>query len=100
MAKAKYKKYYELMMEQNRELFDEFRPIHDKYKQNRQQYQQELNEKGKRVVDTIRNWERKLCRAMGKSKYSKYAEKLSEKFWNLVRDDFDQIDMVGLKIEK
>lgn len=100
MARSKYQQYFKQMMEENRELFEEFRPIHAKYKQDKQKYQQEFNDKGQELVDIIRSWERRLCSAMGRTRYGKYAEQLSEKFWDLVREEFDCIDMVGLKIEK
>lgn len=100
MAKAKYKQYFEQMIEENQELFEQFEFIHNQYKQDPQKYQEELNQKGQPVVDIIRDWERRLCAAMGRTRYSKYSEQLSEKFWNLVRQEFDQIDMVGVKIEK
>jgi hypothetical protein len=98
MAQPKYKQYFEQMIKQNQNLFEQFKPIHDKYSQDPQQYQEELNQKGQPVVDVIRDWERRLCAAMGRTRYSRYSEQLSEKFWNLVRKEFDQIDMVGLTI--
>jgi K+/H+ antiporter YhaU regulatory subunit KhtT len=100
MAKAKYQQYFEQMIKENQDLFKQFKLIHDQYAQDPYQYQEELNQKGQPVVDIIRDWERRLCAAMGRTRYSRYSEQLSEKFWNLVREEFDQIDMVGVKIEK
>jgi hypothetical protein len=37
---------------------------------------------------------------MGRGIYSVYSDKLSQKFWDLVREDFPKIDMVGVKIKK
>ncbi len=99
MAKAKYKQYYEKMLEKEQALFDEFKPIHDLYKADRNKFQNEFNQVGRKVVEAIHDWERKLCSAMGRTQYAKYSETVSEKFWDLIREDFDQIDMVGVKIE-
>ena len=100
MAKAKYQQYYEKMIEQNLDLFAQFREIHDQYRQNRQQHQVEFNQVGQKIVDIVHDFERKLCSAMGRTQYAKYSETVSEKFWEVVRKEFDQIDMVGVKIEK
>ncbi len=100
MAQAKYKQYYQQMKEENQDLFAEFKEVHDDYEQNPDELQEQFNQQGKPVVKVIRDWERRLCRAMGKGKYSKYTQNLSEKFWDLVREEFAKIDMVGLKIEK
>lgn len=99
MAKAKYKQYYEKMLEKEQELFEEFKPIHDSYRENRAKHQAEFNQVGSKVVEAIHDWERKLCSAMGRTQYAKYSETVSEKFWDLIREDYDQIDMVGVKIE-
>lgn len=98
MAKAKYKQYFEQMMEENQEVFERFKPVHEQYKLNREANQAKFNDIGKEVVELVRDWERRLCTVMGRSKYSQYAQKVSEKFWDLVRAEFDQIDMVGVKI--
>ncbi len=100
MAKAKYKQYFEEMKQKNQELFERFKTVHDQYQQDRDKHQDQFNQVGEKVVELVRDWERKLCTVMGKSKYSKYSSKVAEKFWNLVRKEFELIDMVGVKIEK
>jgi sugar-specific transcriptional regulator TrmB len=100
MAKAKYKRYFEQMKQENQELFAQFRSIHDQYQQDRDKHQDQFNQIGDKVVKLVRDWERKLCTVMGKGKYSKYSSKVAEKFWDLVREEFELIDMVGVKIEK
>ena len=99
MASAKYKEYFQKMMTENQELFAKFAAIHEQYKLNPQVNQQKFNDVGHEIVELMRDWERRLCTVMGKGQYSQYAEKLSEKFWNLARKEYDQIDMVGVKIE-
>jgi len=104
MAKAKYQIYYDKMIEENKALFTEFKEIHDDYARERekaiQALQDEFHSVGQKVVDRIRDWDRRLCSAMGKGLYSSYSEKLSEKFWNRVRQDYPQIDLVGVRIKK
>ncbi len=100
MAVAKYQQYFKKMLEENQALFADFQEIHDLYQQDKQKHQEKFNQLGFRVRDVARDWERRLCAVMGKGQYSQFAQKVSEKFWNLVRKKFTLIDMVGVKIEK
>ncbi len=100
MAEAKYKKFYKLMREKESELFEEFAQSHQAYKENKEKAQDEFNRVGEKVLDVIRDWDRRLCSAMGRTVYGQYSQQVSEKFWDLIREDFDQIDMVGVKIER
>jgi len=88
------------MKEKEQTLFVEFGQIHQAYHNNPQANQAEFNRVGERVMDVIRDWDRRLCSAMGKTVYGQYSQQVSEKFWDLVRQEFEQIDMVGVKIEK
>lgn len=96
---AKYKEYYQNMIVDNQKLFADFLPIHDEFAAG-EISQEAFNAGGQKVVDTIRDWDRRLCSAMGKGAYSKYAEKLSEKFWGEARKTYSKIDQVGVKIVK
>lgn len=95
---VKYKQYYQQMIDQNRQAFDDFMKLHDQYVAS-QISQDEYNQKGMKVLDIVRDWDRRLCAAQGKGMYSQYTTKLSEKFWDLVRQDFSHIDKVGVKIK-
>lgn len=99
MAEAKYKKFYKLMREKEEKLFLEFEDAHRSYKENSKKNQLEFNRVGEKVVEVIRDWDRRLCSTMGKTMYGQYSQQVSEKFWDLARQEFDQIDMVGVKIE-
>jgi hypothetical protein len=99
MAQTKYREYYEKMIAENRQLFDDFLKVHDAFKQDQKRHAIVFHQLGQRVVDKIRDFDRRLCSAMGRGVYSTYSQKLSEKFWDLARQDFDQIDMVGVKIK-
>jgi hypothetical protein len=99
MAKAKYLQFYTLMMEQNGSLFENFKPVHDAFTANRDDTKAEetFHKEGQQVVDTIRDWDRRLCAGMGRGHFSQYTQKLSESFWDRVRKDFPLIDLVGVK---
>ncbi len=84
------------MVTQNQKLFADFKVSHDQYVTGEID-QQEYNRVGLRIVDIIRDWDRRLCSAMGKGAFSKYSEQLSDKFWSEVRKDYSHIDKVGLK---
>lgn len=100
MAAAKYKQYYQKMREDNAALFDSFSEIHALYQSDQASHQQSFNDVGQKVVDRVRDWDRRLCSAMGKGMYSQFSQKLSEKFWDLVRADFPLIDKVGVVVKQ
>lgn len=94
---TKHEKYYMEMIEQNRELFNQFMDIHDKYTNDQSSWQVKFNAVGERVVEIIRDWERKLCRHSERGQYGVFSGNLADKFWTLVRKDFPKIDFVGVK---
>ncbi len=96
MAQTKYRQYYQDMVTQNQKLFTDFKVVHDQYVA-KEIDQQKYNATGMRIVDIIRDWDRRLCSAMGRGAFSKYSEQLSEKFWSEVRKEYSHIDKVGLK---
>lgn len=100
MAQTKYREYYLKMLAENRQLFDDFLQINDLFRQNPSLHAEKFHQLGQKVVDKIRDYDRRLCSAMGRGVYSAYSQQLSEKFWALARQDFDQLDLVGVKIKK
>lgn len=94
---TKHEKYYMEMIEQNRDLFNQFMDIHDKYVKDQFSWQVKFNIIGEKVVEIIREWERKLCRNTERGQYGVFSANLADKFWNLVRKDFPKIDFVGVK---
>jgi hypothetical protein len=99
MSQTKYREYYAKMVAENRPLFAEFSKINDLFKKDPVANAEQFHQIGQQVVDKIRDFDRRLCSAMGRGTFSTYSQKLSEKFWNLARQDFDQIDMVGVKLK-
>lgn len=96
---TKYKEYYDLMVANNKELFDEFKQIHDRYGMEQDKLQEEFNEIGKKVQSVIRTWEDKLCGRSEGSGYASYSGGLAQKFQDEIRKAFPFIDSVGIIVQ-
>ena len=94
---TKFKKYFQEMSDQNVELFARFQPIHDGYKSDRQKWSAQFHEEGRKVVDVVHDWEKRLCSGMERSQNGVYSSKLAEKFWSEVKSRFSHIELVGVK---
>lgn len=88
-----------MMLDQNKELFDSFRKIHDQYALDPESWQEKFNEEGQKVLDVIRKYENRLCSRSEGSGFAKFTGNLSEKFQAEVRILFPKIDYIGLKIK-
>ena len=97
---VKYKEYYQKMLEDNGEIFNSFKNLHDNYTLNPESHQQEFNTHGEKVLEIIREYENRLCTDTERGMYSKYSVKLAEKFQNEVRAHFPMVDRIGLIIDK
>ena len=95
MPTPKFEKFYQLMSEQNEELFQRFQPIHDQFLTDRSN-EAEFHRVGRDVLDVIRDWERRLCSGMERGQYAGYSSKLSEKFWQKIKERFALIEEVGV----
>lgn len=93
----KYQKVFDVMMEQNKELFDNFRLVHDAYVLNQEANKTRFNELGSEVLDVIRHYERILCGKSENGGFGKFSSNLSQKFWDEVRKMYPKIDFVGIK---
>jgi len=100
MAKTKYKQYVELMYKNHEDDFEKFRPVHDKYANNPDEQQNNLNEKGRKIMNIILQWEDKLCRQSEKGGYGSYTTALAEKFRAEIKKDFPHIDSIGITRKK
>lgn len=94
---AKYRQLFLEMIEENRDLFLDFKEVHDKYVEDEEKYKAEFNEKGKKVVEIIRDYEMKLTAHQNSGSYSKFSTGLADKFWGQVRGFLPRIDFVGVK---
>jgi len=97
MSQVKYKNYIDLMYNQNQELFEKFVIVHDNFANNPKEHGMQFHKEGQKVIDIMRDWERRLCRNMGKGQFSAYAVKLSEKYWLEIEKKFPLIRKVGVK---
>lgn len=92
---TKYKQYFDKMISENKEAFSEFRLLHDRYALEEEKMQDEFNEKGKKILNIIRDYENKLCKNSEKT-YSMFTGNLAEKFWAEIRKSFPMIDHIGI----
>jgi len=89
-------------MAENKNAFDAFRLLHDKYAlaSDTDPLQEEFNREGEKILKTIHEWENKLCSQSEKGGYGVYTSGLSEKFQALIKKSFPLIDHVGIIIKK
>ncbi|OGG14612.1 hypothetical protein A2773_02385 [Candidatus Gottesmanbacteria bacterium RIFCSPHIGHO2_01_FULL_39_10] len=94
---AKYQDYYQKMVEDNQDLFDSFKIIHDNYLVNPDAWKDKFNNIGTEIMDIIKDYENRLCGKSEGSKYSVFSTGLSDKFWTLIRKNYPKIDFIGVK---
>ncbi|MEK7533028.1 MAG: hypothetical protein AAB542_01210 [Patescibacteria group bacterium] len=94
---SKYRAAVQQMLEENKELFEEFKPIHNAYVLNPTANQAKYNAIGATVMDVIREYERKLCAKMGAGQYSKFSMNLSEKFMEEIKAMYPKIMFIGVE---
>ncbi len=95
---AKFKQAVKEMWDEHKEEFTEFLIVHDKYRQERNKWQKEFNDKGKKIVDYIQIAEDKLCSKQENSGRASYSPKLAEKFKEEVKKYLPLIDWVGVEM--
>lgn len=94
---TKHQQYFQDMLENHKELFDNFKKIHGDYAKDAKKWQKEFNEEGEKVLAIIRRYENLLCAHSESGKYGKFSTNLADKFWEAVRKYLPKIDFVGLK---
>lgn len=97
---TKYREYFERMITNEKESFDEFTKLHMQYSLNQEGLQDKFNEEGTKIMTIIREWEQKLCSTSEKAGYGGYTTNLSEKFWQEIRKSYPLIDYVGVIVKK
>lgn len=88
------------MIEQNKELFDEFKWVHDHYSQNPKTWQRTYNLTGEKVLEVIRKYENILCGRSEVGGYGKFTTNLSEKFQQEIKTHFPKFNHIGLLAEE
>jgi hypothetical protein len=96
---TKYREYVKKMLEENPELFENFKKLHDEYALNSDGLQEEFNRQGETVLGVIRDYENRLCLQSEKGGYAKFTPALSEKFQAEIKKIFPMIDHIGLKTD-
>lgn len=96
----KYKDYVLRMINENKQVFDEFRTLHDRYALDVDNLQAEFNQKGEIIREIIREYENRLCANTERGSFVRYSAKLSEKFYEEIRKLFPMIDHIGLVVQK
>jgi hypothetical protein len=97
MAAAQYKQFYERMVDENQELFDQFQMVHDAYVINPEVNKARFNAVGKEVLRLMQRTENQLCRQTERGGYGRYSANLAEKFRAWCKEKFPKIGMVGVK---
>ena len=92
-----YQKLFQEMLSTHKDLFTQFKDIHDRFAQDQNKYKKEFNEVGTQVLDVIRKYENILCGHSENSGYGKFSSNLSDKFWAEVRSYLPRIDFVGIQ---
>ncbi len=93
---VKYKKAFKEMLEDNSNLFNRFKQLHDQYAQDKQNYKNQFNEEGTKILRVIRRYENALCAKSENSSYGKFSASLSDKFWEEIRSYLPLIDQVSI----
>jgi hypothetical protein len=97
MASPKYKEFYDLMLKQNKQDFDNFAKIHASYVKDPKKWQEKFNEFGRDIQDIIRDYENRLCRQSEGAGNSKFTTALAAKFHAEVKAHFPKIDFIGME---
>lgn len=93
----KYQILFQRMIDENKELFDNFTLVHDAFVLNPDMNKARFNQIGAEVLDVIREYERILCGKTESGGYGKFSSNLSQKFWDEIRKVYRKIDFVGIK---
>lgn len=93
----KYQQFFQLMQENNKDLFDNFKQVHDAYIIAPEVNKARFNALGSEVLDVIRDWERRLCGKSESGQFGKFSSGLAQKFWDEIRKVYPKIDFVGIR---
>jgi len=94
---TKYKEFVQRMLDENKNLFDSFQALHDRYALDQDSFQEEFNKEGERVMAIVRHYEDKLCNRSEGSGFASFTGNLAEKFHEELKKHFPLIDNIGIK---
>lgn len=93
---VKYKKIFDEMVRQNKQVFEEFKEIHDQFAVQPNKWRTVFNTKGEEIQMIIRRYENRLCSKSENGGFGKFSGTLAEKFWEEIRKNFPKIDEIGV----
>jgi hypothetical protein len=94
---VKYKEFFNMMFEQNKEKFQKFMLLCQDYLKDKKKYKEEFDREGREVRDIVEFWERKLCKTMEGGNKAVYSSNLAEKFREEVKKIFPPFEEIGVK---
>ncbi len=94
---SKYKQFYKDMVQQNSELFDQFKIVHDNFVEDSEKHKKEFNEVGEKVMEIVRSFEQRLTSQMTGSGYGKFSNNVTDKFRDEIKKEYPKIEFVGIK---
>ena len=97
---TKYKEYYEKMVSENKEIFEQFTKTHFEYSIDQDKNQETFNQIGEKILDIIHEWEDRLCKHSENAGFGSYTSNLAEKFQSEIKSHFPLIDHVGIVVSK
>ncbi len=94
---AKFKEYFELMLKDHKETFENFKDIHDHYTLEPTKYQKQFNDYGKEILEIVQEYENRLCGKSEGSGFGRYTVQLADKFRAEVKKYLPKINSIGLQ---
>lgn len=88
------------MLDENRNIFDAFKKLHNDYSLSQNTLQEKFNEEGKKILEIINDYENRLCKRSEGSGYGAYSSNLAEKFRSEVKRLFPLVDNIGIVVFK
>src|ERR1035437_7068954 len=100
LVMTKYKEYFDKMVSENKEAFNNFTKAHFEYSIDNDKNQEKFNDEGEKINKIIHEYEDKLCKHSEGAGFGKYTSNLAEKFQEEVRSHFPLIDHIGIIVNK
>ena len=94
---AKFKEYFDMMLKDNKDVFDNFKDIHDHYVLAPQKYQKVFNDYGREILEIVQEYENRLCAKSEGGGYGRFSTNLADKFREEVKKYIPKINSIGLE---
>jgi hypothetical protein len=88
---------FQNMKDENPELIAEFTKIHKKFKKDPDKNRAKFNEVGDKFLALVNRYESILCgRSESSIRYAQFTNPLSEKFRDLIKEEFSEFEEIGM----